>query len=554
MFWTDWGAIPKIERANLDGQSRRTIVSGDLKWPNGLVIDEASQTLFWADAGLDKIETSNLMGSGRRVLLSSPYVNHPFSLAILNNRLFWSDWDTGGIHSVDKQTGKDVVTVAQGIERPTAFALFQATPPVDASVRCPDPRHPKDGSRHPSPEGDDYPQGAVIRYTCFPQYEIRGPVTRTCLADGKWSGKAPKCLTPPRFWQVPSNETVKETKSTTLMCSASTSDTKITWYKDDKVLTKSTFAVLSSGNLLIMSVTREDEGWYVCNATNEAGTKLARAYLKVLRPLDSDCGKPTLTTRGKIVGGTKVEAGHYPWQVSLWNKKAKKHFCGGSLVSERWIVTAAHCVTVSGILVSDIEVRLGKLFTNKAEPSREQIVSPDRIVIHHQYDSARADYDADIALIHLKSDVIFTDYVRPICLPLRTKDEDSKLLKTGNIGVITGWGRKRETGREVLRRMHQVKVPIVDQVLCQAAHKKYPVTLNMFCAGYYNGTLGDACQGDSGGPLAIENSQTASDDDQRWVLAGVISWGDGCGRIGKYGVYTRVSRFRRWIYNHVTMD
>ena len=65
---------------------------------------------------------------------------------------------------------------------------------VDASVRCPDPRHPKDGSRHPSPEGDDYPQGAVIRYTCFPQYEIRGPVTRTCLADGKWSGKAPKCL------------------------------------------------------------------------------------------------------------------------------------------------------------------------------------------------------------------------------------------------------------------------------------------------------------------------------------------------------------------------
>lgn len=61
MFWTDWGAIPKIERANLDGQSRRTVVSGDLKWPNGLVIDEASQTLFWADAGLDKIETSNLM-------------------------------------------------------------------------------------------------------------------------------------------------------------------------------------------------------------------------------------------------------------------------------------------------------------------------------------------------------------------------------------------------------------------------------------------------------------------------------------------------------------
>lgn len=554
MFWTDWGTVPKIERADMNGHGQTTIVSGDLSWPNGLVIDEASQTLFWADAGLDKIETSDLTGGGRRVLLSSSHVNHPFSLAILNNRLFWSDWETGGIHSVDKQTGKDVVTVALGIERPTSFALFKAVPPVDASVRCPDPRHPKHGSRHPSPEGDDYPQGAVIRYTCFPQFDIHGPVTRMCLANGQWSEKAPECLTPPRFRFVPSNETVEESKTSTFLCSASTPDTKITWYKDGKVLTGSHFAVLASGSLLILRVYREDKGWYVCNATNKAGTKLARAYLKVLRPLDSDCGKPTLTTRGKIVGGTKVEAGHYPWQVSLWNTRANKHFCGGSLVSERWIVTAAHCVSSGGISINDVEVRLGKLYTNRPEPSREQIIRPDRIVIHPQYDSDRADYDADLALIHLKSDVIFTDYVRPICLPLRRQDSDRTLLRTGNIGVITGWGRRRETGRQVLRTMHQVKVPIVDQALCKAAHTRYPVTSNMFCAGHHNGTLGDACQGDSGGPLAIDNSQTASDDDQRWVLAGVISWGDGCGRIGKYGVYTRVSKFVRWINDQVVMD
>lgn len=60
MFWTDWGTVPKIERADMNGHGQTTIVSGDLSWPNGLVIDEASQTLFWADAGLDKIETSDL--------------------------------------------------------------------------------------------------------------------------------------------------------------------------------------------------------------------------------------------------------------------------------------------------------------------------------------------------------------------------------------------------------------------------------------------------------------------------------------------------------------
>ena len=92
---------------------------------------------------------------------------------------------------------------------------------------------------------------------------------------------------PPRFRLVPSNETVEESKTNTFLCSASTPDTKITWYKDGKVLTGSHFAVLASGSLLILRVYREDKGWYVCNATNKGGTKLARAYLKVLRPLDS---------------------------------------------------------------------------------------------------------------------------------------------------------------------------------------------------------------------------------------------------------------------------
>ena len=208
---------------------------------------------------------------------------------------------------------------------------------------------------------------------------------------------------------------------------------------------------------------------------------------------------------------------------------------------------------VVGISIANIEVRLGKLYTNRVEKGREQIISTDRIKLHPQYSSHAQDYDSDVALIHLTQDAVYTDYVKPICLPLRQNDADDTLLSPGNIGIITGWGGKG-FGRRTLKRMHQVEVPIVNQTLCKAAHQRYVVTSNMFCAGHASGTVGDACQGDSGGPLAIDNGDDDDDDDHRWVLAGVISWGDGCGKIGKYGVYTRVSVFARWINGQITGD
>ena len=102
--------------------------------------------------------------------------------------------------------------------------------------------------------------------------------------------------------------------------------------------------------------------------------------------------------------------------------------------------------------------------------------------------------------------------------------------------------------------MRKAEIPVVDQSTCKMANSKYIVTDNMFCAGYFNGAHGDACEGDSGGPLAIENSLSMDVADERWVLAGVISWGRGCGGMGTYGVYTRVSKFARWIYNEINKD
>ena len=122
---------------------------------------------------------------------------------------------------------------------------------------------------------------------------------------------------------------------------------------------------------------------------------------------------------------------------------------------------------------------------------------------------------------------------------------------------FTGWGDRKQRLPRLARlekRLLKAEVPVVDQSTCIKANSKYIVTDNMFCAGYFNGTYGDACEGDSGGPLAIDNSLSMNVAAERWVLAGVISWGRGCEGIGTYGVYTRVSKFVRWINNEINKD
>lgn len=201
-------------------------------------------------------------------------------------------------------------------------------------------------------------------------------------------------------------------------------------------------------------------------------------------------------------------------------------------------------------------VRLGKRNINKKEPEREQEIPSRRLIIHPNY--SKDTMDSDVALIQLQKDASYTPYVKPICLPLQNTDS---LLTPSTIGVVTGWGylnepRKDSYGNWISDNpdiLQKVTVPVVRQVTCKLANVAEdapPVTNNMFCAGFPGGR-GDACLGDSGGPLAIN---IGNEHDSRWVLAGVVSWGIGCGRAGKYGVYTRVSAFSRWITNHTNYD
>ncbi|XP_057339839.1 low-density lipoprotein receptor-related protein 4-like isoform X2 [Microplitis mediator] len=105
MFWTGWGQNARIERANMDGQERMTVISEDLVWPNGLTVDVATNKLYWNDAKRKVIEFSDLDGTNRKVLVKS--VQHPYGLALMNGFIYWSDWMTKAIHQANKTTGAD---------------------------------------------------------------------------------------------------------------------------------------------------------------------------------------------------------------------------------------------------------------------------------------------------------------------------------------------------------------------------------------------------------------------------------------------------------------
>ncbi|OXB58838.1 hypothetical protein ASZ78_007555 [Callipepla squamata] len=164
---------------------------------------------------------------------------------------------------------------------------------------------------------------------------------------------------------------------------------------------------------------------------------------------------------------------------------------------------------------------------------KEQKIGVERSWTHPHYDSNN--YNGDIALLYLSSEVVFNEYAVPICLP--SPRLAALLAEEGRAGTVSGWGATHSHG-STLRFLMRVRLPIVSMDTCQRSTARL-VTDNMFCAGY--GTeAADACKGDSGGPFAASYHGT-------WFLLGVVSWGDGCAERGKYGVYTRVSNYIPWI-------
>lgn len=250
----------------------------------------------------------------------------------------------------------------------------------------------------------------------------------------------------------------------------------------------------------------------------------------------------------RIVGGDDAEVASAPWQVMLYKRNPQELLCGASLISDEWILTAAHCILYppwnKNFTTDDILVRLGKHNRAKFERTTERIVAIDRIIVHPKY-NWRENLNRDVALLHMRRPVQFSDNIHPICLP--SKKITKIMLSEGFKGRVTGWGNLKETWNPAARDLpvvlQQIQLPIVDQNTCRSS-TAIRITSNMFCAGFSpeDSERGDACEGDSGGPFVMKYPA-----ENRWYQMGIVSWGEGCDRDGKYGFYTHVFRMLRWM-------
>jgi secreted trypsin-like serine protease len=237
----------------------------------------------------------------------------------------------------------------------------------------------------------------------------------------------------------------------------------------------------------------------------------SRAALK--RRARNKAGEP------RIIGGRPSA---WPWVVALTTDgRAAGQYCGGSLIGPDVVLSAAHCQVRKGE-----KAIVGRIDLN--DVTKGKVVEISEVRNHAAYD--QDSHDNDVAVLKLAEPVT----VEAIDL---YKGPDL----AGQSSLVIGWGLTQEGGQPSPKLL-EVEVPMVTNDVCSAGYApdKVGITANMLCAGLASGGK-DSCQGDSGGPLVVKGT------DGKWKQAGVVSFGIGCARPNKYGVYARVSNYAPWI-------
>lgn len=227
-----------------------------------------------------------------------------------------------------------------------------------------------------------------------------------------------------------------------------------------------------------------------------------------------------------IIGGEFSDLQKRPYVVSL--QRANRHYCGGTLIRENLVLTAGHCV--DRLEASDIKVVINSQTRSQNDPQAE-VIQATRINIHPNYFITRNYISHDFALLTLER----ASRIQPV--ELIAGENDPFQIANGQ-SLALGWGTTTEQG-SLSSTLLELKLPLVNADLCSVA---YPDILNdsMLCAGFPEGQR-DTCQGDSGGPLISTNAEG------REIQIGVVSWGEGCARPGRYGVYGDLAYAANWL-------
>uniref|UniRef100_U5EHU2 CLIP domain-containing serine protease n=1 Tax=Corethrella appendiculata TaxID=1370023 RepID=U5EHU2_9DIPT len=271
-----------------------------------------------------------------------------------------------------------------------------------------------------------------------------------------------------------------------------------------------------------------------------------------LLPEPGECG---VFLKNRIVGGEITHISDYPWMARLYYNLGQGKFgyrCGGSLINDRYVLTAAHCIKAIPATWKLIQVRLGD-WDSESEHDCEDDDCSDPVVdvdvesvtVHNEYSpSSKAQYN-DIALIRMRRAVRYTDWVKPVCLPVTATLKNKDV--TGVKLFVAGWG-KTEFSSGSRFKLH---VGLVARSLaqCNSAYTRSGAVLKdtQLCAGGDKGK--DSCSGDSGGPLMKE--ETSTGNPFYWIV-GIVSFGPkNCGTENLPGVYTKVSKYVNWIESNV---
>uniref|UniRef100_A0ABK0L809 Vitamin K-dependent protein C n=1 Tax=Rattus norvegicus TaxID=10116 RepID=A0ABK0L809_RAT len=238
----------------------------------------------------------------------------------------------------------------------------------------------------------------------------------------------------------------------------------------------------------------------------------------------------------RIVNGTLTKQGDSPWQAILLDSK-KKLACGGVLIHTSWVLTAAHCLESS----KKLTVRLGEYDLRRRDPW-ELDLDIKEVLVHPNY--TRSNSDNDIALLRLSQPATLSKTIVPICLP--NSGLAQELSQAGQETVVTGWGYQSDKVKDGRRNrtfiLTFIRIPLAARNDCMQVMNNV-VSENMLCAGIIGDTR-DACDGDSGGPMVVFFRGT-------WFLVGLVSWGEGCGHLNNYGVYTKVGSYLKWIHSYI---